>query len=185
MATINLRPWREERRERLKKEFIQVSGLVLVGALACWFGWNQLVSGWTDYQKSRNDVLSKEIVLLDKKVEEIKTLRDKKADLIARMGVIQGLQGTRPKIVYIFDQMAKTVPEGVFYRKVELKDRKISVSGSAESSQRVSALMRNLDESEWFENPNLSKMVANTSIGEQASDFNLTFDISKGQSVSQ
>lgn len=185
MATINLRPWREERRERLKKEFLQVSGLVLVAALAVWFGWNQLVSGWIGYQKSRNDVLSKEITVLDKKVEEIKELRDKKADLIARMEVIQGLQGTRPKIVYIFDQLAKTVPEGVFYRKVELKDKKIFVSGTAESSQRVSTLMRSIDESEWFENPNLNKMVANTVISEQGNDFDLTFDISKGQSASQ
>lgn len=185
MATINLRPWREERRERLKKEFIQVSGLVLVAALAVWFGWNQLVNGWIGYQKSRNEVLNKEIAVLDKKVNEIKELRDKKADLIARMEVIQGLQGTRPKIVYIFDQLAKTVPEGVFYRKVELKDKKIFVSGTAESNQRVSTLMRQIDESEWFENPNLNKMIANTVISEQGNDFDLTFDVSKGQSASQ
>lgn len=185
MATINLRPWREERRERLKKEFLQVSGLVLVGALAVWFGWNQLVNGWIVHQKSRNEVLTKEIVLLDKKVAEIKELRDKKNDLIARMQVIQGLQGTRPKIVYIFDQLAKTMPEGVFYRKVELKDQKVFVSGTAESSQRVSALMRNVDESAWFENPNLNKMVANTLLSEQGNDFDLTFDISKGPSATQ
>lgn len=185
MATINLRPWREERRERLKKEFLQVSGLVLVAALAVWFGWNQLVNGWISYQKSRNEVLSKEIMVLDKKVDEIKELRERKADLIARMEVIQGLQGTRPKIVYIFDQLAKTIPEAVFYRSVELKDKKVFVSGTAESSQRVSALMRNIDESEWFENPNLNKMVANTAFSEQGNDFELTFDISKGQSASQ
>lgn len=185
MATINLRPWREERRERLKKEFLQISGLVLIVALTVWFGWNQLVSGWIDYQKSRNDVLSKEIAVLDKKVKEIQELREKKADLIARMEVIQGLQGTRPRIVYIFDQLAKTVPEGVFYWKVELKDKKVFVSGTADSSQRVSTLMRNIDESEWFENPNLNKMVANTTISEQGNDFDLTFDISKGQSASQ
>lgn len=185
MATINLRPWREERRERLKKEFLQVSGLVLIVALVVWFGWNQMVSGWISYQKSRNEVLSKEIVELDKKVDEIKELRNKKADLIARMEVIQGLQGTRPKIVYIFDQLAKTVPDGVFYRKVELKDKKIFVSGTAESSQRVSTLMRNIDESDWFENPNLNKIVANTTISEQGNDFDLTFDVSKGSSASQ
>lgn len=181
MATINLRPWREERRERLKKEFLQVSGLVLVAALAVWFGWNTLVNGWINHQKSRNEVLSKEIAVLDQKVKEIQELRTKKADLIARMEVIQGLQGTRPRIVYIFDQLAKTVPEGVFYRKLELKDKKVFVSGTAESSQRVSTLMRSIADSEWFENPNLNKMVANTVISEQGNDFDLTFDISKGQ----
>lgn len=185
MATINLRPWREERRERLKKEFLQISGLVVLLALIVWGAGNRLVNGWIEYQKSRNDVLTKEIAVLDKKVKEIQELREKKADLVARMEVIQGLQGTRPRIVYIFDQLAKTVPEGVYYRSIELKDKKILVSGTAESSQRVSTLMRNIDESEWFENPNLNKMVANTAFSEQGNDFDLTFDVSKGQSASQ
>lgn len=185
MATINLRPWREERRDRLKKEFFQISGLVAGLALGVWFGWNQLVSGSIEHQKSRNEVLSKEIVLLDKKVKEIQELRKKKADLVARMEVIQGLQGTRPMIVYIFDELAKTVPEGVFYNKVERKGKKITISGTAESSQRVSTLMRNIDESEWFANPNLNKMVANTAFSEQGNNFDLSFDISRDPGVSQ
>jgi len=179
MATINLRPWREERRERLKQEFLHITVLVAIVGLGVWFGWRQLVGGWIEYQNSRNSVLEQEIKLLDGRVQEIKELRQKQDDLVARMKVIQGLQGTRPAIVYIFDEIAKTMPDGVYYTKLSRAENLVTVDGTAESNQRVSTLMRNLDESEWFANPNLTKMVANTSVSEQGNNFNLTFDVSK------
>lgn len=181
MATINLRPWREERRERLQKEFVQLTSLVLIAALGVWFAWNQVVSGWVEHQQSRNNVLSAEIKELDKKVDEIKQLREKKKDLIARMKVIQDLQGTRPMIVYIFDELAKTIPDGVYYTMLERKGMVISIEGTAESNQRVSNLMRNLDQSDWFADPNLTKIIANPAFGEQGNDFHLTVKISPSQ----
>src|SRR5689334_18075225 len=103
MATINLRPWREERRERLKKEFIQITFLVAMVAGAMWFGGFVAVNSWVSSQQSRNQMIESEISSLDKKVKEIQELKAKKADLVDRMKVIQGLQGTRPLIVHIFD----------------------------------------------------------------------------------
>jgi type IV pilus assembly protein PilN len=182
MATINLRPWREERRERLKKEFIQITGLFAVAAIAIWFGWNLAVSSWVSHQQERNRILQTEIESLDKKAKEIRELKAKKVDLVDRMKVIQGLQGTRPVIVHLFDELAKTIPDGVFYKMIERKGKKISVNGSAESNQRVSTLMRNIDESEWFANPNLTKVQADTALGEQGNDFYITFDISTPES---
>jgi len=182
MATINLRPWREERRERLKKEFVQITGLFFIAAVAVWFGWNLAVSSWVSHQQSRNQLLQSEIESLDKKATEIRELKAKKVDLIDRMKVIQGLQGTRPIIVHLFDELAKTVPDGVYYKRIERKGMKISIEGAAESNQRVSTLMRNIDESEWFANPNLTKVQANKTLGEQGNDFYVTFDISTPES---
>jgi len=177
MATINLRPWREERRERLKKEFLQITLLFGIAALGIWFGWHLILNGWIGNQQSRNQMLQNEISSLDQKVKEIQALKAQKEDLIARMKVIQGLQGTRPLIVYIFDELAKTIPDGVFYTKIERKDSKIYIEGTAESNQRVSTLMRHIDESPWFASPNLTKVVANPAYGEQGNDFKLVLDI--------
>jgi len=182
MATINLRPWREERRERLKKEFVQITGLFVVAAIAIWFGWNLAVNSWISHQQSRNSLLQSEIESLDKKAKEIRDLKARKVDLVDRMKVIQGLQGTRPIIVHLFDELAKTVPDGVFYKTIDRQGMKISVYGAAESNQRVSTLMRNLDESEWFANPNLTKIQANSALGEQGNEFYITFDISTPES---
>lgn len=178
MATINLRPWRAERRERLKREFINITGVFAIFAVLIWFGWNAVVNGMIKNQNGRNKMLDTEIKSLDLKVQEINELKEKKEDLIERMKAIQSLQGTRPVIVHLFDELAKTMPEGVFYTRIERKGSKISVEGTAESNQRVSSLMRNLDESEWLDNPNLTKVVANKTVGEQGNDFVLTFDIS-------
>ena len=52
------------------------------------------------------------------------------------------------------------------------------MAGVAESNNRISALMRNLDGSDWFAAPNLRSIKedpTNSDYGEQASTFDLSF----------
>ena len=184
MATINLRPWREERRERLKKQFFTLTGGVAGVALVVGLFWMMLVNSAINTQNSRNNMLQSEIAVLDQKVEEINKLKNKKDDLLERMQVIQNLQGNRPLIVRIFDELARTVPDGVWYSKIERKGDKVFLDGTAESNSRVSSLMRRLDESEYFKDPNLTKVIANPTVGEQGNDFMLMVDLEiKNQQV--
>lgn len=177
MARINLLPWREERREELKKEFIAILGAVVVAALGVVFAWNSIVSGQIESQKSRNAYLQKHIDELTLQVQEISQLRKEREQLVERMRVIQELQGNRPEIVHVFDEIARAVPDGVFYTKIERKGKQIEFVGTAESNNRVSSLMRRLDASEWFTNPNLTSVKANPDFGEQANDFVLSVTI--------
>ncbi|MBK8288478.1 MAG: PilN domain-containing protein [Cellvibrionales bacterium] len=182
MATkINLLPWRAELREQRKKDFLTIlAGCALVGALVFAI-WYLAIQSLIDYQKMRNQKLQSEISLLDKKVDEINALKKQRMEMIDRMKVIQSLQGTRPLIVHIFDEIVRTQPDGVFFSKIERKDNRIFVTGTAESNNRVSTLMRDLGKSEWFENPLLTKVQANPTLGEQGTDFNLTVDVSLPQ----
>ena len=91
--------------------------------------------------------------------------------------MIQELQGNRPIIVRILDQLVRTIPDGVFYSKLTTKDRSISINGIAESNNRVSSLMRRLDRSDWLAGPNLDKVNAATKYGDQATTFNLTVKV--------
>jgi type IV pilus assembly protein PilN len=111
---------------------------------------------------------------LNKQVAEIKELKKKRSMLLDRMKVIQDLQGTRPHIVRIFDELVRTIPDGVYYRSLTRKGKNVSVSGTAESNNRVSSLMRKFDGSEWFTAPNLKSVKANPGFGDQANDFNMT-----------
>ncbi len=122
-------------------------------------------------QNSRNQYLLSEISALEKQVAEIKGLKKRRAELLERMKVIQDLQGTRPVIVRYFDEMVRAVPDGVFLTSLSRKGGTIRLEGYAESNNRVSALMRNLDKSEWFASPNLTVVNAAPKIGEQASKF--------------
>lgn len=76
------------------------------------------------------------------------------------MKVIQNLQGKRPVIVRVFDELVRTLPDGLYYVNVSAKSDKLSIDGKAESNNRISALMRNLDQSDWFAEPNLSSVAA-------------------------
>ena len=173
MAKINLLPWREEYRLEKKKEFYtQLFGLgVLVGlSLLLWYS---SVENAIERQNQRNKLIEDEIVLLDGQVKEIQELKKKRAELIARMKVIQDLQGTRPTIVRYFDELVRSVPDGIFINSLVRAGDFISIEGITESANRVSTFMRQLDESPWFAEPNLKSVTKEVKFGEQAAKFSL------------
>jgi type IV pilus assembly protein PilN len=173
MARINLLPWREARREELKRSLPQYprSGRRL-GAVLFVLA-DRVVNGQIDNQKARNDYITN-IRELDKQVEEIKDLQRRRNQLIDRMRVIQELQGNRPIIVRVLDQLVRTVPDGVFYTRSRRRGQQLSIEGVAESNNRVSSLMRRLDASDWLKDPNLDAVRAAPTFGDQANTFDLT-----------
>lgn len=177
MATVNLLPWREERRAELRKEFFVITGVVAAIAIAIVFGWQLVLTAKIDDQNGRNAFLQERINELNRQVKEIADLKQKKAELVSRMEVIQSLQGNRPEIVHIFDELVRTLPDGVFYNDITRNGGSLSIRGTAESNNRVSSLMRQLEASEWFAEPNLTGVTANRSAGEHANDFQLQVKI--------
>lgn len=178
MANINLLPWREWERERKQREFVVQIVAVLAIALGLVFFAGYYLDGQIEGQEGRNDFVQKEIRELDKEIAEIRELQQQRRDLLARMQVIQELQGNRPVIVRVFDQLVNTLAKGVHYTRVEYAGTQVTVMGVAESNNRISALMRNVDSSEWFAQPNLKGIKEdpqNSDYGEQASTFDLSF----------
>lgn len=175
MARINLLPWREQRREERKQRFLAALGVVLVGAAALVFAGDQLLNAAIDRQSARNDYVRKEIAALDARIKEISELRKRRQELLERMKIIQDLQGNRPVIARVFDQLVRTLPDGVYFTSLKMTGKTIAIGGAAESNNRVSALMRNLDASEWLTAPNLTEVKAVTAGAvDQANVFQLT-----------
>lgn len=174
MTTINLLPWRQERRDQLKKEFLVILGGFVAVAAVIIFLWQLILSSSIESQQQTNAYLQSKITELDAQVKEIADLRDQKQKLVERMQVIQNLQGNRPEIVHIFDELVRTLPDGVYYKSIIRNGSAIALVGTAESNNRVSSLMRQLDNSEWFANPSLQLVSANPSFGEQATDFTMS-----------
>jgi type IV pilus assembly protein PilN len=155
MPRINLLPWREELRQKRKKEFLgALVGAMLFGGLLG-YGYKLGVQAQIRGQNERNTTLRNEIAELDKQIEEINTLEAQKERLIARMEIIDQLQKSRPQVVHLFDELVSTLPEGTYLTEVRQTDRRIEVSGSAQSSTRVAALLRNIDASDWLRDPGL------------------------------
>lgn len=178
MARINLLPWREERRQERKKEFLTILGAVAASGVLLVLLIGQVYNGMIDHQRGRNAYLQGHIDELNRQVREIAELDKKRRELLDRMKVIQQLQGNRPIIVRLFDELVRTLPDGVYYEALDRTDTKVDIRGVAESNNRVSSLMRNFDRSDWFDKPNLTAVRAFPEFGEQASRFQLSVLIS-------
>ncbi len=155
MPHINLLPWRDDLRKRREKEFIitAVIAALMMGGVV--LGVHLHYESRIAYQNQRNTFIDAEISALDKKIKEIEDLKKERDSLIARTKVIQDLQAGRPEIVHVFDELVTTLPDGVYYTKVSQKGRRLDLTGVAQSNARVSSLMRSLNTSTWFDNPEL------------------------------
>ncbi|MBB2493792.1 PilN domain-containing protein [Aquipseudomonas ullengensis] len=175
MARINLLPWREQLREERKQRFLVTLGGTLLVAGGLVFIGGQYLDRSIEQQNSRNEFVRKEIAVLDARIKEISELKQKRQQLLERMKIIQDLQGNRPVIGRIFDQLVRTLPDGVYFTGLKRTDKSIAIFGAAESNNRVSSLMRNLDSSDWLEAPTLTQVKAVTAGAvDQANVFELT-----------
>ena len=157
-TTINLLPWREKRRQQRQQEFLAILGVAAVLGLLVFWIWSQSVGGQIETQIQRNNYIEAELNKLESEIKEIEELETRRDELVARMKVIQDLQNNRPSIVYFFDQLVRTLPDGVYYTSIERAGGTFTINGVAESNQSISNLMRALEESAWFQQPNLQKV---------------------------
>jgi type IV pilus assembly protein PilN len=177
MPRINLLPWREQERKIRRREFM-VAACGAVVAAAVFVGGGKLVySSWTDSQTEKNNLLKKEIVKLDAQIADIQDLETRKQRLVARMEIIEKLQRKRPEIVHLFDEIVKTVPDGIYLTAIKQSGNKLEIHGIAQSSTRVSTFMRNIDSSVWMDNPVLQVVESAKDSPTGGSNFTLTSDV--------
>lgn len=156
MATLlNLLDWRAEQRERRKREFgVMAGGAFGAGVLLFGLIWLSATAKF-DNQTQRNERLKAELADIERKTKEIQDLEKTKANLLARMRVIEQLQQSRAATVHFFDEVITTLPEGVYITSLKQTGKKIEISGVAESNGRVSTYMKNFEGSQWFADPKL------------------------------
>jgi len=158
MARINLLPWRTERRKQREREFYMMllaSAVVGVVALFALIGW---MGARIDSQQERNAYLQNEIKSLDKQIEEIQELDKTKSQLLTRKQIIEQLQSNRSQMVHLFDEMVKTIPDGVRLTSLKQAGDILTLEGMAESNARVASYMRNIDNSPWMGRTDLRKI---------------------------
>ncbi|HEY1726145.1 MAG TPA: PilN domain-containing protein [Steroidobacteraceae bacterium] len=155
MPRINLLPWRDQqRRERKLAFFVALGGAVVLAGIATFIAY-LLVGSMIDAQDHRNERLRTQIKILDKQIEEINDLEAQKQKFISRMQIIDKLQRSRPEVVHLFDELVKEMPDGTYLTSVKQTGTKLKLEGVAQSSTRVSQLMRNISASQWLRNPEL------------------------------
>ena len=171
MPRINLLPWREAERKKRQRDFGVAMAAAVVAGLVVVLGTVFVYSQMIDNQKERNDRLIFEIAELEKSITEIDGLERQKERLLARMEIIEQLQKSRPEIVHLFDEVARQLPEGVYLTGLKQTGSRVEVRGVAQSSTRVSALMRQIDASEWMSDPEVEKVETTQSGSSRQSEF--------------
>jgi type IV pilus assembly protein PilN len=175
MPRINLLPWREAQRRERKLAFLVALGIAALAAGVTAFAAYLMYGSMIEAQQRRNNNLRAAIRTLDHQIEEINSLESAKQKFIARMEIIEKLQRSRPEIVHVFDEVVRTLPEGVYLTAVKQNGMRLKFEGIAQSSTRVSSFMRNIDGSQWLRNPELEVVQTSKGTG-PGSSFTLTAD---------
>jgi type IV pilus assembly protein PilN len=179
MIRVNLLPHRAEKRKARQLQFIVLSVIsVALGAVLVGFV-HAAISTQISYQERRNNYLKQEIAVLDKQIEEIKKLREQTQSLLSRKTVVENLQSTRSDVVHLLDQMLRILPDGVYLKSLKQTGYKINLVGYAQSSARVSTLMRSIEDSPWLDTPMLIEVHATTVANTRLSEFSLYFNLTK------
>jgi len=171
MPRINLLPWREQERKERKLAFFVWLGVAAVGALLVAGAGYVLFNSMISAQERRNEQLRAEIKVVDRQIEEINDLETQKQRFISRMQVIDKLQRSRSEEVHLFDEIAKTMPDGTYLTSVKQTGRKLKFEGVAQSSTRVSTLMRNISASQWMKDPELEVVESKAGTGPAGDSF--------------
>jgi len=157
MANINLLPWRAERRRQRERDFYLMLAAAAVSAVLAWLVWGWWMNQRIDDQEGRNGYLRTEIQQLEGKLKEIKDLETTKAKLLARKQIIEQLQASRSQMVHLFDELVRTIPDGVRLASIKQTGDQLALEGVAQANGDVANYMRNLDASNWMQRSDLKK----------------------------
>lgn len=150
MAKINLLPWREDRRQQRKREFMVTLGAVVIASAVLVFLAIQFFDQQIQRQRDRNAFLDAEIKLLDVKIKDIQTLEAERDQLLQRQKIIENLQANRSTTVHLMDELVTAIPDGVYLTLLKQSGTRLELQGRAQSHARISQFMDNLDRSDWL-----------------------------------
>ncbi|MCE5232584.1 MAG: PilN domain-containing protein [Mizugakiibacter sp.] len=157
MARINLLPWRAARRKLREREFYVQLGIAAAAAVVAVLLWMFWMGARIDNQNDRNAYLQGEIKQLDAKIAEIKDLEKTRSRLLARKQIIEQLQANRSQMVHLFDELVKTIPDGVRLSNLKQSGDQLGLDGVAQSNAAVATYMRNIEASPWLGHADLTR----------------------------
>jgi len=173
MTRLNLLPWREMRRKQMDRQLLAIGVGAWVACAAIVFYVYLHINGLTETQNHRNQYLEQEIAKVERDIKAIAELKRQRQALITRMNVIYQLQADRARLVHVFDELARRIPEGVYFTSIKHSGGGSSLQGVAQSNARVSALMRNLGTSDYFADPELEVINVKDKGSDRVSEFSL------------
>lgn len=177
MANINLLPWREEAREKQKRDYTGILALVFLVSGLIVYLLLMIIDMFIEEQRSRNGYLQSEIQLLESQISEITEIRSRKTDIERRTEIILDLQQARNLPTHVLDELVRVVPPGIYLSSIEKKGSLLWIEGRSESNNNVANMMRKVAASTWLHDPNMQSIVAQNEELRQLQRFTLRVTI--------
>lgn len=176
---INLLPHRQERRARQQRLFAVMMVVSAVLGLAVVAAGQMYLTNAKEGQERRNAFLRSEIANLDRQIAEIAQLKEKTENLLSRKEVVESLQTDRSISVHLLHELSRRLPDGLYLKSVKQTGDSLALDGYAQSSARVSTLMRALEEASLFQNPVLIEVKAAQVGSLRVNEFSLTVSLER------
>ncbi len=162
MVRINLLPHRAEKRAQRRRDFYVLIGLAFGAAVVLVIAIAFVINGYIGVQTERNEFIKAENHRLDEQIKEIASLRQDLEALKARQQAVEDLQADRNLPVHLLDELVRQVPEGVYLQSLKQDNLRVSLTGLAQSNERVSEFLRNVGSpgSVWVSAPELVEIKA-------------------------
>lgn len=177
MPNINLLPWRERAKQQREQQFYSMIGAAFAVTVLVVIVVLQVIGGEIELQQLKNNFLKQEIAIVEQKISEIKALRETKENLKKRMDLVERLQNTRNLPTYLLDSLAKVVSPGVYLEQIQRDGDTLWIEGLSESNNHLANTIRNVETSQWYNNPRLQKINSKTKQLRQLNKFSMRVDI--------
>ncbi|WP_426395417.1 PilN domain-containing protein [Ralstonia sp. R-29] len=177
LPSVNLLPYHAERRAgKRKKVFMSLGAAAAAGAVVVFLG-GMVIDHQTEEAQRINTILTQKNAEMDKQITEVNTLKKDIEDLLQRQHAVESLQNQRNRPVQLLEELVRQVPDGIYLTSLKQEGDRYTVSGVAQSNERVSDLLRNLGAVPWLDSAELGESVATTmtnNLKEQRRLFNFT-----------
>lgn len=178
MSSINLLPWRENKAKLEKQRYLTIIVGIAISCFIVVMAGSQWLSYQIIQQEARNAFLTQHINQLDKDIGEIQYINNKRDALAKRVQLIEQLQRSRNITATIFSELVTHTPEGIRLTYLSRVDNTLLIDGKANSNNRLSTFIRNLNDSIYFTSPELSSVTATKPFSQAMSEFRLTISLS-------
>ena len=151
MIRINLLPIRQtRRRETVQQQLLAFAGVLILTIFACVSWWS-----WASSQSERvaNEIKKKEqeLAQLDKINGEVNVFNAKKKELEEKLKVISQLKKGKTGPVRALDDLATEIPKRVWLTAMTEEAGAVTFKGNAIDHEDVSAFMKSLQKSKYFD----------------------------------
>ena len=166
MISVNLLDWRSKRLRILNRRFIVIVVIAAIISALFTLSIEVIINSKLNTVKGNVTYLDSELQSVEGRIKEINELQQQKDLLLSRRKVIESLQASRPMVVSIFDNIVRSIPDGVYLKDMTRKENVLTLAGVSNTNYAITVLMENVQKLSWVKDAKLGeiKTVGNDNI---------------------